>query len=169
MGYTDYQKREHIRELQKFLHTISIFDAAVPRIIPDGIYGPETADAVRIFQGKNGLEPNGEVSRATWEAAAALYRQLTGSPLPLVVFPGTPGFRLVPGDTGMTVSLIQVLLEELSRQFQNFPSVPVTGTYDASTSDAIRELRHTARLPEGDYVDLGAWQHLAGSARRDGK
>lgn len=168
MGYTDNQRQEHILELQNFLHTISIFNGAVPRIIPDGIYGPETANAVRVFQGKNSLEPTGEVSRATWDALVSLYRQLVLFPIPLTVFPNTPGFQLKPGDTGMTISLIQVLLAELANQFYNFPSVPVTGEYDASTSAAVRALRNSARLPEGDYVDLGAWQHLAGSAHPGG-
>ena len=50
MAYTDEQKLRHISELQRYLYSISHYNKKIPRILPDGIYGPETTQAVRTFQ-----------------------------------------------------------------------------------------------------------------------
>ena len=63
--FSDEQLRQHIRELQQFLFGISHYNVRIPVIIPDGIYGPETAGAVKIFQQEYGLMPTGEVDRYT--------------------------------------------------------------------------------------------------------
>lgn len=47
-------KSEVVRQIQKALH-----------LVPDGIYGINTRDAVRAFQAENGLKPDGIVGPAT--------------------------------------------------------------------------------------------------------
>ena len=54
MAYTDEQKRQHILELQAYLHGIS-HQSQLPHLIPDGVYGENTANAVRLFQQQNQL------------------------------------------------------------------------------------------------------------------
>ena len=54
MAYTEQDRRNHIRELQQYLYSLSFLDETLPRVIPDGIYGRQTALAVRAFQQKNG-------------------------------------------------------------------------------------------------------------------
>ena len=34
----------------------------------DGVYGPQTQDAVRLLQSAHGLVPDGEVGDSTWRA-----------------------------------------------------------------------------------------------------
>ena len=41
---------------------------SLPLVKRDGIYGSVTADAVRLFQQKNGIIPTGRVDRETWDA-----------------------------------------------------------------------------------------------------
>ena len=41
MAYTEDQKSRHITELQRYLYSISHYNEKIPRIFPDGIYGPE--------------------------------------------------------------------------------------------------------------------------------
>lgn len=74
MIFSEMQKREHINELQRYLHDISYYDPNIPRIIPDGIYGTETSDAVRAFQRQYGLIDNGETNPATWMMIVEVYR-----------------------------------------------------------------------------------------------
>ena len=74
MAYTDEQKRQHILELQAYLHGIS-HQSQLPHLIPDGVYGENTANAVRLFQQQNQLPPTGETDTATWNAIAQAYRQ----------------------------------------------------------------------------------------------
>ncbi|MFR4393197.1 MAG: peptidoglycan-binding domain-containing protein [Ruminococcus callidus] len=102
MAYTDEQKRQHILELQAYLHGIS-HQSQLPHLIPDGVYGENTANAVRLFQQQNQLPPTGETDTATWNAIAQAYRQeVRPTVLHLRLFP-TGITAYAPGDKGSAV------------------------------------------------------------------
>lgn len=106
MAYTDEQKRQHILELQAYLHGIS-HQSQLPHLIPDGVYGENTANAVRLFQQQNQLPPTGETDTATWNAIAQAYRQeVRPTVLHLRLFP-TGITAYAPGDKGSAVFVIQ--------------------------------------------------------------
>ena len=46
---------------------------AIPKITADGIYGPATAEAVRVFQKVFGLPQTGEVDYTTWYKISEIY------------------------------------------------------------------------------------------------
>ena len=62
-----------IRSLQTMLRTISLFNDEYERIIPDGIYGPETQNAISTFQRNRGLPVTGITDRRTWEEIVRQY------------------------------------------------------------------------------------------------
>ena len=62
-----------IRSLQTMLRVISEYNGSVPTLIPDGIYGNETRDAVIAFQRNNGLPVTGITDQQTWEKISAQY------------------------------------------------------------------------------------------------
>ena len=41
MAYTAAQRKQHIYELQTYLHAIALMDSSIPLVIPDGFYGNE--------------------------------------------------------------------------------------------------------------------------------
>lgn len=57
---------DKVRQMQEQLNRIAQNYPAIPSIVPDGIYGPRTAEAVRIFQGIFDLPETGVVDFATW-------------------------------------------------------------------------------------------------------
>ena len=57
---------DKVLQMQQQLNRIAQNYPAVPRVTADGIYGPETANAVRIFQGIFNLPQTGIVDYATW-------------------------------------------------------------------------------------------------------
>lgn len=65
--YTDEQKRRHIYDLQVCLRRIQQENDHPQPLVPDGIFGAETAEAVRAHQRQNGLPVSGQVDRATWD------------------------------------------------------------------------------------------------------
>ena len=64
--YTDEQRRRHIYDLQTFLRRIQRDQGYPNPIAPDGIFGPETAAAVRDFQRQNSLPVTGAADYGTW-------------------------------------------------------------------------------------------------------
>ena len=66
---------EKVRALQYMLSVLAEFISSIPRVNIDGIFGQETANAVTAFQRFAGLDANGVVNEATWDA---LYDQFAG-------------------------------------------------------------------------------------------
>ena len=61
-----------IRSLQTMLWVIAQNADSYHTIIPDGIYGPETVQAVSQFQRRHGLPVTAITDQATWEAVVAV-------------------------------------------------------------------------------------------------
>ena len=66
---------DKVRHLQYMLSVLSAFISAIPPISADGIFGPETRDAVIAAQRWFGLPQTGTVDAATWEE---IYDQFSG-------------------------------------------------------------------------------------------
>ncbi|MCD7958286.1 MAG: peptidoglycan-binding protein [Ruminococcus sp.] len=75
MAYTETQKREHIREIQGYLHALSHVEQDLIHIGADGFYGKETTQAVETFQKKYVLPIMGTVTPETWNAIVYTYRE----------------------------------------------------------------------------------------------
>lgn len=57
---------DKVLQMQEQLNTIAGAYPAIPKIQADGIYGPATAEAVRVFQSVFGLPVTGTVDFRTW-------------------------------------------------------------------------------------------------------
>ncbi|MBE5937059.1 MAG: peptidoglycan-binding protein [Lachnospiraceae bacterium] len=64
---------EKVRQLQQQLNVIANGYPLIPKIAEDGIYGPGTAEAVRIFQGIFGLPQSGITDFPTWYKISEIY------------------------------------------------------------------------------------------------
>lgn len=64
-----------VRQLQYMLSILSEFISAIPPVAIDGIFGEATENAVRAFQRRYDLSPDGIVGRETWNE---LYDQFSG-------------------------------------------------------------------------------------------
>ena len=151
MAYTEQDRRNHIRELQQYLYSLSFLDETLPR-------------AVRAFQQKNGLRPNGETNRATWDAIVNAYRQqIQREATPLHLY--TPERELLgAGETGLLVLVLQSILKTLGVRYTNIQNLQITGIYDAPTQKAVQNFQSlTARKPTG-MVDRATWNLLVAAA-----
>ncbi len=165
MGFSELQRKEHIGELQRYLHDISYYDPNIPRVIPDGIYGTETADAIRAFQRQYGLNDNGETNPATWDAVVDVYRRFVETlAQSLDIFPRDVGRIIGIGDTGLAVLVIQSILLTLSQEFGNIPPVAITGEYNTETSQAVRTFQKLTGIPQTGDVNRVTWNMLAAMA-----
>lgn len=64
---------DKVRQLQQQLNRIAQNYPAIPTLVADGIYGSQTAEAVRTFQQIFGLPPTGVTDFATWYAISRIY------------------------------------------------------------------------------------------------
>ena len=62
-----------VLQIQQQLNRIAQNYPAIPRITADGIYGPRTADAVRVFQRVFNLPQSGIVDYPTWYKISEVY------------------------------------------------------------------------------------------------
>jgi peptidoglycan hydrolase-like protein with peptidoglycan-binding domain len=68
---------EKVRQIQEQLARISRSYPAIPTITPDGIYGPETREAVERFQSIFGLPVTGVIDFRTWYRISEIYVAVT--------------------------------------------------------------------------------------------
>ena len=78
-GYelTNGASGQKVLQLQEQLNRIARNYPAIPIISEDGIYGPATAESVRIFQSIFGLPQTGVVDYRTWYKISEIYVGVT--------------------------------------------------------------------------------------------
>ena len=64
-----------IRSLQSMLRLLQRHAGKPTTVVPDGIFGPETARALREFQQQNGLPVTGAADLTTWNAVVDAARE----------------------------------------------------------------------------------------------
>lgn len=64
---------DKVRQIQEQLNVIAGAYPAIPKIAVDGIYGPGTANSVKVFQSVFGLPQTGTVDYRTWYKISEIY------------------------------------------------------------------------------------------------
>ena len=160
------QLSRSVREVQNALDFLSRLDPTLPTIIPDGIYGPTTAAAVRVFQETVGLPPTGKVDLATWNGIFTAYRRARQVAAPAKgIFPFGEIVGLIPNSKADTVYLLQTVLRALRTNY-DFPAPPLTGTLDEETMESIRAFQRLQALPPTGLADRATWDALATAYNR---
>ena len=158
--------RRAVYEMQIFLTAAWLVHPQVPVVKADGIYGPETREAVQIFQEIYGLPITGEADQETWETAREVYYQTflrTGTPQALGLFELEEN---IP-QSGDLVYVVQVMLRALGERYVQFAGVPLTGQLDRATADALEALWNVVDAePRDEYrgketIRLLSWLYNA--------
>ena len=155
-----------VEVIQAELNRISQNYPAIPKITPvDGVFGPQTEQAVRRFQEIFGLTPDGIVGRATWYKLVFLYVGVLD--LSELVSQGQRVFGLVATQypTSDTPSREEVLaLQYFLAVYAQFdPSVPapsLDGVFGPETQQAVRAFQSLQGLPVTGQVDTATWNAL---------
>lgn len=66
-----------VKQLQEQLDTVASVYSSIPRVVPDGIYGPSTSESVKVFQSVFGLPQTGVTDFATWYKISHIYVGIT--------------------------------------------------------------------------------------------
>ena len=159
----DYIARP-VRSLQSMLRVIAKAEPEVPSVVPDGIYGGDTENAIRAFQTAHNLPATGQTDNATWNAVVEAYTHCASEVLPAcpLYIRWDPLQVLHPGDRNLHLYLIQGMLMALDRVYNPIPDVQATGVYDEATRQAITWLLERSDLPDENRIDQAVWEYLCG-------
>lgn len=152
-----------IRSLQTMLRVIQEDGGHTDNVIPDGIYGSSTMQAVSSFQRKHGLPVTGVTDQSTWEQIVeeygpALIRVGPAEPLRLILNANQVIRR---GEQHPYLYLIQSMLAALSEAYGSVPKPQISGVLDLSTAEALSAFQYLSSLPQTGEVDKITWKHLA--------
>lgn len=160
MSYTEAEKKSHVAEIQRMLRFLSFINTDIPRIVPDGIYGPETTRAVKAFQKEMGLDVTGDVDRLTWDMLVKSYRQAVSRGDMEFLKPHMEN-TLELGSKEDIVLLIQIILRGMAKNFINLGAPPLSGVYDNDTKNAVAVIQSLALIEPTGMVDSETWNLLA--------
>ena len=152
-----------VRSLQTMLRELSFHYPVIPRLIPDGIFGEHTLEAVMLFQREFHPPVTGQVDHGTWDAVSALFQSVRpglSPPLPCRLWPGN-GFAVAPGEDSVHLYPVQAMFRGLSQLLEGIEDAPVSGTHDAATPANLRYVQRSAQLPETGLADQATWNALA--------
>lgn len=152
-----------IRSLQTMLRVLGEDDDTLRNVIPDGIYGDQTRNAVYHFQRTHGIPPTGVTDQTTWDAIYRAYepaetRLIPAESLQIIL---EPGQVIRKGEENVYLYVVQAVLITLADQYGSITAPPVTGYLDAPTSDAIASFQYLSGLPQTGELDKVTWKHMA--------
>ena len=152
-----------VRSLQTMIRVIAQDDPRQPPLIPDGIYGNQTATAVSTFQRNNGLPVTGVTDQITWEAIVAAYepaliRADQAQPLYILL---QPGQVIRKGERNPNIYLVQAILMVLSETYASISQPSQSGILDEATAISLASFQEMSALPQTGELDKVTWKHLA--------
>lgn len=151
-----------VRSLQTMLRVLSEDDNSLPTVVPDGIYGPTTMQAVSAFQRMNSLPVTGITDQATWDSIYLAYEEAfvrigRAEPIEIEMDPGKIFKR---GEVSPYLYLMQAMLTQLSRDHPTITEPTFNGILDAETADSLSGFQSLAALPVTGELDKLTWKHL---------
>ncbi len=153
----------YVQDVQYLLALVGQYEESLPPINPDGIYGPQTASAVRSFQQAYGLPVTGIMDEDTYRVLYEVYTGIVAS-LPPDLFRNEalpyPGAPLVLGSTSPAVSALQEYVNRISQIYPSLGTLEVTGIYDERTRAAVSEFQRLFGLPVTGTVPAVTWNTL---------
>ncbi|MCL2084765.1 MAG: peptidoglycan-binding protein, partial [Oscillospiraceae bacterium] len=158
---------EPVRRMQNFLNRIRVNFPLIPQIPnPNGVFGPETRNAVTAFQRSFNLASDGIIGRATWNRISITYvgvtrlAELDGEGERVSIGQNPPGVTLRMGDRGANVLELQFILNSVSPFHQSVPTVIKDSVFGADTKNAVIEFQRTFGLTPDGVVGPATWNML---------
>ena len=156
-----------VQLLQIRLNRIATDYPAIPKIYPtDGIFGPETENAVRTFQRTFQLTEDGIVGNGTWYRVNAIFNavkrlnDLASEGLRIEEITSEFPQTLRTGDSGNSVRVLQYYLAYVAQFIDTVPTVAIDGSFGPSTEAAVRAFQRTYGLTEDGVVGELTWDAL---------
>ncbi len=152
-----------VNNVQYLIAYLAEFYDTIPSVAVDGIFGSETANAVRSFQRTFGLPITGTVDFATWDV---MYRTYLGfiETIPFKYVEGNvlpyPGIPLRLGSENETVRILQEYINYIASFIPEIPSTGITGYFGTQTENAVLALQDFFGIEQTGTVAATTWNAI---------
>ena len=156
-----------VQLLQYFLAVVGEYYDQLPRWQPnqlDGVFGPQTREAVTAYQRMMGLPETGAVDRATWNELLSTYQSILAARPEqewLQELAGLPEIFLVEGMRGEEVRRAQQVINIIARSYPEVPAVGIDGIFGPATRDAVSVVQALVGLPATGAIGPLTWEYMA--------
>ena len=140
---------------------------AIPKSQPvGGVFGQQTEEAVRRFQEIFGLTADGVVGKATWYRLVSLYvgvnrlSELVSEGQRMFGIPFQAPQAVSEGSPRNQVLMVQYFLSILAQFDPLIPFVTLDGIYGPATRQAVRSFQTAQGIPVTGTVDTATWNAL---------
>ena len=161
---TPLNLQDAILNLQRYLRAISFTDDRITRVPVDGLFDSDTRQAVIDYQRTRGLDETGVVDKNTWDAIFEEYSAITEAAdrTPTVnFFPTAPaGYEAALGEESAFITMVQLVLRELSVIYDDFPEIKINGAFDKPTEEAVKIYQLASGLSPSGRIDLLTWNRM---------
>lgn len=152
-----------VYEIQTYIRNISRLDPQIPSLVPDGIYGEETAQSVTAFQRKHLLPQTGKVDFLTWnklleendKAVFAFSEPVQTAPVRNEDFP------LREGKKSHLNGNVNLMLSRLSDFYENLQGAVLSPDYTSETARLIGVFQSLTGNPVTGETDKSTWNLLS--------
>ena len=146
-----------VEQVQFWLNTLAQYESSIPSVTVDGVYGTGTANAVRAFQRRYGLDVDGVVGQNTWTELYDQFRSIQSDNGTPNAYPGT---ALREGSSGQNVRLVQFWLKIARSVYSSLNNVTVDGKFGSATTAAVKRFQTYFGLTSDGVVGRTTWNKL---------
>lgn len=167
--YSLNDERKAILEIQRILRDLDYRENGLARMRLSGNYDTETQEAVRDFQKKYDLSVTGVVDSTTWQVMHAVdkaQREALQLARAVYILPRTEEYSIYPDTVDDVIYVIQHMLNIIGHEYDDIESVPLNGSYDEPTQNAIKTFQRINLLESNGVIDPATFNRLADEYER---
>ena len=157
----------NVQIMQKYLNRIRRNYPSIPNISSEnGIFGEDTANAVRAFQRAFDLSQTGIIDRSTWFRISYIYvavarlAELDSEGHTLGIGTVPPNIVLRQGSTGHDVITLQYILDFIAAFYPVVTPPVVDGIFGTSTTSSVASFQRMMNLTQDGIVGSATWNAL---------
>lgn len=148
-----------VRSLQTMLQAIALCDKSCTNVIPDGMYGQKTMQAVSAFQRSHGIPVTGVTDQTTWDAIVLCYENALEEIQPCCQIEVPFCEELQREDP--CIYLLQAVLKVLSLAYGSILEPPISGVMDGPTQASISSFQALCGMGENGICCRHTWMALS--------
>ncbi len=158
---------EEVRVIQEELNRIRRNYPLIPKIAAvNGIFGQDTENAVKVFQGIFSLPQDGIVGKGTWYQIIRVFfavknvAELLSEGISVSDARRQFSTSLQRGDSGDEVSVIQLYLRILAYFIPSIPFTAMDGVFGQGTENAVKAFQTYVGLEPDGIVGRSTWNSI---------